>query len=69
MSEATFIFRIDNALKSDFSAAAKTLDHTGAQHCVISCAISFVSNKKKLPMTRGAKNRRKLALMMPMRAI
>ncbi|RKP51287.1 CopG family ribbon-helix-helix protein [Trinickia fusca] len=31
MSEATFTFRVDEALKTDFSAAAKAHDRTGAQ--------------------------------------
>lgn len=31
MSEATFTFRVDEALKSEFSAAAKVHDRTGAQ--------------------------------------
>ncbi|MDX7988950.1 hypothetical protein FE392_16760 [Xenorhabdus sp. 12] len=31
MSETTFTFRVDEVLKSDFSAAAKALDRTGAQ--------------------------------------
>lgn len=31
MSEATFTFRVDDALKEEFSAAAKTRDRTGAQ--------------------------------------
>lgn len=31
MSEATFTFRVDEALKSEFSAAAKAHDRTGAQ--------------------------------------
>jgi predicted transcriptional regulator len=31
MSEATFTFRVEEALKSDFASAAKTCDRTGAQ--------------------------------------
>ncbi|OFC61469.1 CopG family ribbon-helix-helix protein [Candidatus Erwinia dacicola] len=31
MSEATFTFRVDESLKSDFSQAAKAKDRTGAQ--------------------------------------
>jgi predicted transcriptional regulator len=31
MSEATFTFRVDEALKSEFSTAAKSNDRTGAQ--------------------------------------
>jgi len=31
MSEATFTFRVDETLKSDFSSAAKSCDRTGAQ--------------------------------------
>lgn len=31
MSETTFTFRVDDALKTAFSAAAKTHDRTGAQ--------------------------------------
>jgi predicted transcriptional regulator len=31
MSEATFTFRVDDALKSEFSTAAKAHDRTGAQ--------------------------------------
>ena len=31
MSEATFTFRVDNALKSQFSQAAKSRDRSGAQ--------------------------------------
>ena len=31
MSEATFTFRVDDALKAEFSSAAKNLDRTGAQ--------------------------------------
>lgn len=31
MSETTFTFRVDNALKLQFSAAAKDRDRTGAQ--------------------------------------
>lgn len=31
MSEATFTFRVDDALKTEFSSAAKSLDRTGAQ--------------------------------------
>lgn len=31
MSEATFTFRVDDALKADFSAFAKSRDRTGAQ--------------------------------------
>ncbi|WP_017167372.1 hypothetical protein [Xanthomonas phaseoli] len=31
MSEATFTFRVDEALKSEFSTAAKAHDRTGAQ--------------------------------------
>ncbi|KWZ41803.1 hypothetical protein WS72_02185 [Burkholderia savannae] len=31
MSEATFTFRVDEALKSEFSMAAKAHDRTGAQ--------------------------------------
>ena len=31
MSEATFTFRVDEALKNDFTSAAKTRDRTGAQ--------------------------------------
>lgn len=31
MSEATFTFRVDEALKSQFSTAAKAHDRTGAQ--------------------------------------
>ena len=31
MSEATFTFRVDDALKAEFSSAAKSLDRTGAQ--------------------------------------
>lgn len=31
MSEATFTFRVDEALKNDFAAAAKGRDRTGAQ--------------------------------------
>jgi predicted transcriptional regulator len=31
MSEATFTFRVDEALKSEFSSAAKAQDRTGAQ--------------------------------------
>jgi predicted transcriptional regulator len=31
VSEATFTFRVDDALKEEFSAAAKTRDRTGAQ--------------------------------------
>jgi len=31
MSEATFTFRVDEALKNEFSTAAKTHDRTGAQ--------------------------------------
>ena len=31
MSEATFTFRVDEALKSDFATAAKACDRTGAQ--------------------------------------
>jgi predicted transcriptional regulator len=31
MSETTFTFRVDEALKSAFSAAAKSCDRTGAQ--------------------------------------
>ncbi len=31
MSEATFTFRVDEALKSDFSMAAKARDRSGAQ--------------------------------------
>jgi predicted transcriptional regulator len=31
MTEATFTFRVDEALKSEFAAAAKARDRTGAQ--------------------------------------
>lgn len=31
MSEATFTFRVDEGLKDEFSAAAKSRDRTGAQ--------------------------------------
>lgn len=31
MSEATFTFRVDDALKADFTSAAKASDRTGAQ--------------------------------------
>lgn len=31
MSEATFTFRVDEALKSEFTTAAKARDRTGAQ--------------------------------------
>lgn len=31
MSEATFTFRVDETLKSEFAKAAKTRDRTGAQ--------------------------------------
>jgi len=31
MSEATFTFRVDEALKSDFTTAARARDRTGAQ--------------------------------------
>ena len=31
MSEATFTFRVDEALKNDFTSAAKARDRTGAQ--------------------------------------
>lgn len=31
MSDATFTFRVDEALKTEFSAAAKARDRTGAQ--------------------------------------
>lgn len=31
MSEATFTFRVDETLKSEFAAAAKAKDRTGAQ--------------------------------------
>lgn len=31
MSEATFTFRVDEALKNEFSTAAKSRDRTGAQ--------------------------------------
>jgi predicted transcriptional regulator len=31
MSEATFTFRVEEALKTEFSAAAKARDRTGAQ--------------------------------------
>ena len=31
MSEATFTFRVDEALKTDFATAAKARDRTGAQ--------------------------------------
>jgi predicted transcriptional regulator len=31
MSEATFTFRVDDALKSEFTQAAKARDRTGAQ--------------------------------------
>lgn len=31
MSETTFTFRVDEALKSEFTAAAKSRDRTGAQ--------------------------------------
>lgn len=31
MSEATFTFRVDEALKSEFAIAAKACDRTGAQ--------------------------------------
>ncbi len=31
MTEATFTFRVDEALKNDFAAAAKARDRTGAQ--------------------------------------
>ena len=31
MSEATFTFRVDGALKNDFTSAAKARDRTGAQ--------------------------------------
>lgn len=31
MSEATFTFRVDKALKKDFTTAAKTRDRSGAQ--------------------------------------
>ena len=31
MTEATFTFRVDEALKADFSKAAKAKDRTGAQ--------------------------------------
>ncbi|MCW7760396.1 CopG family ribbon-helix-helix protein [Photorhabdus luminescens] len=31
MSETTFTFRVDDALKNDFTAAAKSLDRKGAQ--------------------------------------
>jgi predicted transcriptional regulator len=31
MSEATFTFRVDEALKNDFATAAKARDRTGAQ--------------------------------------
>lgn len=31
MSEATFTFRVDEELKNEFSAAAKSRDRTGAQ--------------------------------------
>lgn len=31
MSEATFTFRVDEALKNDFASAAKARDRTGAQ--------------------------------------
>ena len=31
MSEATFTFRVDDALKSEFAQAAKARDRTGAQ--------------------------------------
>lgn len=31
MSEATFTFRVDEALKSDFTSAARARDRTGAQ--------------------------------------
>jgi predicted transcriptional regulator len=31
MSEATFTFRVDEALKKEFAMAAKTRDRTGAQ--------------------------------------
>ena len=31
MSEATFTFRVDEALKNDFATAAKACDRTGAQ--------------------------------------
>lgn len=31
MSEATFTFRVDEALKSEFTTAAKSCDRTGAQ--------------------------------------
>ena len=31
MNEATFTFRVDEALKADFAAAAKSSDHNAAQ--------------------------------------
>ena len=31
MSETTFTFRVDDALKTEFALAAKNLDRTGAQ--------------------------------------
>lgn len=31
MTDATFTFRVDEALKNDFASAAKTRDRTGAQ--------------------------------------
>ncbi|WP_416137206.1 CopG family ribbon-helix-helix protein [Halomonas sp. HK25] len=31
MSDATFTFRVDDALKAEFSQAAKAMDRTGAQ--------------------------------------
>ncbi len=46
MREATFTFRVDEALKAEFSTATKVRDRSGAQLLRASCADLCASSRK-----------------------
>jgi len=63
MNEVTFTFRVDDALKTEFSKLAKEQDRTPASFCVIICAPSSSKKTKRQNMTHGFGNRHKSVLM------
>ncbi len=66
MRGVTFTFRVDKALKTEFSSAAKARDRSAAQLCGISCAILFDSKRTRPRMMPGSVAKFRWAWTRPM---
>ncbi len=68
MSDATFTFRVDETLKSEFPPQPETVTATPLNSCVTSYAISCGSNRKPPIMSPGFVDKCKPARTRPMPA-